>query len=277
MKEWSNNFTGYSVTDNNPANPLFAVHGTLEKLPTLNLDSTFTFRCHKGIACWGECCHNPDLFLTPYDVLRLKRARGMTSQNFLARHTVHYLGEDFGLPVVKLKCDGPRNACPFFAGAEGCAVYAGRPTSCRAYPVGQAASSGSSTANSATVLFKIEEDHCLGWREKDEWTPVTWFENEGVLHYNDYNEFAIRLAFHPRLGAPGALDERKMGMLFMALYDLDRFREFVLSTSFLDKFAVDEGELEAIRAKDEALLHFAARWINHSILGVKSFDVKTAR
>ena len=34
---------------------------------------TFTFRCHPGISCFNLCCRNLNLFLHPYDVVRLKK------------------------------------------------------------------------------------------------------------------------------------------------------------------------------------------------------------
>jgi uncharacterized protein len=34
----------------------------------------FAFRCRPTLECFNRCCHNLNLFLYPYDVLRLKKA-----------------------------------------------------------------------------------------------------------------------------------------------------------------------------------------------------------
>ncbi len=46
---------------------------------------TFMFRCHPDIGCFNRCCRNLNLFLYPYDVVRLKQALGVTADVFLDR------------------------------------------------------------------------------------------------------------------------------------------------------------------------------------------------
>ena len=49
-------------------------------------DDTFAFRCHAGLACFNRCCRNLNLFLYPYDVLRLRRNLGISADDFIERH-----------------------------------------------------------------------------------------------------------------------------------------------------------------------------------------------
>ncbi len=106
-----------------------------EAMTELSLDSSFTFRCAPGISCFNLCCRDLNQFLTPYDILRLKRHFGMTSSDFLRRYTAVHTGPQTGLPVVTLK---PKEkvflTCPFVV-PEGCLVYENRPSSCRIYPL----------------------------------------------------------------------------------------------------------------------------------------------
>ena len=44
---------------------------------------TIQFQCRKGIHCWNACCSNIHISLTPYDLLRLMRRRGLPSAPFL--------------------------------------------------------------------------------------------------------------------------------------------------------------------------------------------------
>ena len=255
-------------------NPLRTTHDTLEKMPKLAPDEKFRFDCHKGLDCWNACCHNTNIFLTPYDILRLKQKAGLGSTQFLEKYTNNFIGEDFGLPVVMLRMTG-NGACPFIA-AEGCSVYESRPTTCRSYPVGQAVSSGGESLPTGRVAFLLQEEHCKGGNGDKEWNIEKWFENQGVTEYNANNEFIAFLAFHPKLGE-SELDHKKTGMIFMALYDLDKFRDFIFKSSFLDKFEVDDKTIDAISKDDLELLQFGMRWVEFSILGVPRFKMKEAK
>ncbi len=257
--------------EDNIKNPLEAAHETLEKLPKLAPDDTFRFDCHKGVDCWNVCCHNTNIFLTPYDILRLKNKVGITSTEFLEKYTNHFIGEDFGLPVVTMKMQ-ENGACPFNT-EEGCSVYEDRPTTCRSYPIGQAVSSGGENLPTGRVAFYIQEDHCKGGEGEKEWSIEEWFENQRVTEYNINNELIAFLTFHPRL-EDQTLDEKKTGMIFMSLYDLDKFRDFIFNTSFLDKFDVENKTVEAIKTNDQELLRFGMNWIEYSILCVNKFKLK---
>jgi len=35
-------------------------------------NGTFRFACHCGVECFTRCCHNADMYLYPYDNIRLK-------------------------------------------------------------------------------------------------------------------------------------------------------------------------------------------------------------
>ncbi|HID01951.1 MAG TPA: YkgJ family cysteine cluster protein, partial [Desulfobacterales bacterium] len=47
----------------------------------------FNFHCHEGVDCYMVCCRNVDMFLYPYDVLRLKETLKITSQEFMESNT----------------------------------------------------------------------------------------------------------------------------------------------------------------------------------------------
>ena len=49
----------------------------------LNASDTFEFRCHPGVSCFNLCCRNLNLFLNPYDVIRLKQNLGISSSEFI--------------------------------------------------------------------------------------------------------------------------------------------------------------------------------------------------
>ena len=63
-------------------------------------------------------------------------------------------------------------------------------------------------------------------------------------------------------------------MVFMALYNIDKFREFIFESTFLDRFDVDPARIIKIQRSDEELLKFAFDWIKFGIFGQILFKVK---
>ena len=134
------------------------------------LDRRFRFACHRDMSCFTRCCANLNLVLTPYDVLRLKNRLHLSSAVFLDRYADSYVDEKYGVPVVKLKMNTDEaRQCPFVS-PEGCVVYEDRPSACRLYPLGRAASKIHEEQPAGEYYFMVKESHCLGFNEKREWT-----------------------------------------------------------------------------------------------------------
>lgn len=57
-------------------------------LTVLNPQDNFRFACHEGLDCFTRCCRDITIFLTPYDILRLKNGLGISSQKFLRNYTL---------------------------------------------------------------------------------------------------------------------------------------------------------------------------------------------
>src|SRR4030043_1986881 len=133
-----------------------------EKHRRLSLEDKFRFSCHKGLLCFNTCCNDVNIFLTPYDVLRMRRGTRLSSGEFLKRYTIALLGDE-GLPLVVLKMIEDENkSCPFVA-SDGCKIYQDRPWSCRMYPIFPPSSTEEG-------FFIKEGNSCLGFKEEKWWT-----------------------------------------------------------------------------------------------------------
>ena len=75
----------------------------LKEHPRLSKESRFKFSCHKNVPCFNECCGDVNIFLTPYDVIRLKRSLGITSTEFLSKYTILPFDKNLKYPVILLK------------------------------------------------------------------------------------------------------------------------------------------------------------------------------
>jgi len=245
----------------------------LADAPRLSRNDRFKFACHPGVSCFGDCCGDVNIVLTPYDVLRLKERLGLTSTEFLDRYTILPFTKDQRIPAPLLRMqDNEKKSCHFLT-EEGCTVYEDRPWACRMYPVGYAAP-GKDAPGEEAFWFLLEEEGCRGFEEGREQTVEEWISDQGMAKYDEMGELYRSLAIDDYLSKKGDLDPKKMQMFFMGTYDLDAFRRFVFGSSFLDRFEVDEAGIEEIRADDEALMRFAFRWLEFSLFGKPTMKMK---
>jgi len=228
----------------------------------LSLDSKFKFRCHKDVPCFTTCCRGISILLTPYDIIRLKTRLGLSSEEFLAIYTDVQLLEKTDLPVVTLKlADDEPESCPFVR-EEGCLVYEDRPTTCRYYPVGVASLMHKEGADDEGFYFIVNEPHCRGFEEDQEWTIKEWRKDQGVDVHDDINAEWTDLVVRKRSFPPNIkLTEKAKQLFFMVSYNIDKFRGFVFESTFLERFDVDSDTLEQMKTDDVALLNFGVTWL----------------
>ncbi len=231
----------------------------------LEANDRFTFGCHKGLSCFTTCCSDVTIMLTPLDILRLARRLKISTGEFLDRHTLMPITKDLGLPVLILRMgEKPEQRCPFVCD-DGCSVYEDRPWSCRMYPVGMGIPPARAGKEPEPVFFLFEDDFCDGRTESHEWTVGQWRKDQRVNEQEEIEEGYRDLVSHPWFIGGRQLDPKRMEMFHTACYDLDRFRDFIFSSSFLKRFELDDALIEDIKLDDEALLRFAFRWLRFAL------------
>lgn len=237
----------------------------------LGVDTRIHFRCHPGIACFNACCKQADVTLAPYDVLRLKRRLGLTFTEFLAQYTVPFQMDGDGTPGIKLKTDD-QGTCLQLAGDAGCGVYEDRPTVCRYYPVALLAMREKGESQSHEQYSLIKEGHCLGHQDPREISIGAYREEQGVAEYDDLNREWYQLILKKKSAGPtvGRPPEASLQLFFMASYDVDRFRRFVLGENFQSTYLLDEQYRAELGQNDEELLHFAWRFLRQVLFGEHS-------
>ncbi|MFU8769332.1 MAG: YkgJ family cysteine cluster protein, partial [Desulfotignum sp.] len=72
------------------------------------------------------------------------------------------------------------------------------------------------------------------------------------------------------------LTEDSKKIFFMVCYNIDKFREFVFGSSFLDRYEIPADRIEEIRADDIKLLQFGFEWLKASFFhaGQEKFQAK---
>jgi Fe-S-cluster containining protein len=240
-------------------------------------DETFTFACHPGVPCFTECCQKLDLTLTPYDILRLSRNLGLSTGDLIETYTRLDLERPRDFPRRKLAM-GPDGRCPFVSEA-GCRVYPDRPGACRLYPLGRGSATGGPGGAAREMFFLVKEDHCRGFETGPAWTARSWMADQELDVFQRHNDQWMEIVTRHDLKAAPVSDEeftRKIQMFNLVSYNLDRFREFLFKTRFLDSFELDPAEIDAAREGDEALLELGMKWLRFALFGDPTLKPKRA-
>jgi Fe-S-cluster containining protein len=252
-------------------------HDNIACIPPERLgpDSRFKFSCHKDVPCFTQCCRGIKITLTPYDIIRLKNRLNLSSEEFLALYTEPQLLEKTDLPMVTLKrLDDEEQSCPFVR-EDGCIIYSDRPTTCRYYPLGVASLSHKEGSDGDDFFFLIKEPHCRGFEENQEWSVDDWRRDQMVTMRDEINAGWTDLLVRKRsFPANIKLAEPSKKMFFMASYNIDKFKDFVFSSSFLDRYEVPEETIETIRNDEIELLKFAVLWLKWVLFKDGEFKFK---
>lgn len=230
---------------------------------------TFFFRCHPGIGCFNRCCRNLNLFLYPYDVVRLKQHLGISSDAFIEQYVDVVMREGNYFPDVLLKmAENTEKTCPFLTEA-GCSVYLDRPDACRTFPLEQGVLYEAGRSKGEPVCFFRPPAFCLGPTEPDLWTQRSWEKDQQAETYHCMTaKWAdLKRLFQVNPWGSSGMENPKAKMAFMAIYNLDLFREFVFGSSFLKRCHVVSTVLKKIKKSDSELMMFGFSWVRLFIWG----------
>lgn len=248
----------------------------------LGPESRFKFNCHPAVKCFTRCCRDINIILTPYDIIRLKNRVGLSSEEFLALYTEAQILEKTDLPVVMLKlldaeeANSEGKVCPFVR-EDGCLVYEDRPTTCRYYPLGVASLSHKEDSDGEEFYFFVHEPHCLGFEEEKDWTIAQFRQDQGVDTHDKINAEWTDLVVRKRSFPPNMKwTEQTKKMFFLISYNIDKFREFVFESSFLQRYEVDDATLAKIKNDEIALLRFGLKWLKWLLFKEGDFKMKAS-
>ena len=231
----------------------------------LEREHSFNFNCYPEVSCFTQCCQDITIVLTPYDVLRLKKSLGISSDEFLEKYTIILPKKKRLIPLVILKMNEENKKCPFVS-QQGCIIYNDRPWPCRMYPLDM--------NDDGTFSLITDVSHCMGLKENDIWKIDDWLADQGIEPYDEMNEHLSSITLQLQARELDIDNPKIQQMTFMALYNLDKFREFVFKSTFFDRLEVEPERIKKINKSDKELLIFAFDWIKFGLFGKKVFQVK---
>ncbi len=237
----------------------------------------FSFHCHPGVSCYMVCCRNVNMFLYPYDVLRLKQFLQISSQQFMENYTRLVPGASHPyFPSVMLRlADDENKECPFL-GNEGCTVYKDRPSACRTYPLERAVDRAPEKGAAHEYYFMTDHSYCLGHKEEKTFTVKKWIRDQRLDDFNLMDDLwtEIDTVFSTNPWAGEGIGGQKQQMAFTACYDIDNFRVMVAKHHLLDRFTLSRDQKRRIRESDTEMLKFSFEWLKYFLGSPSSLLLK---
>ncbi len=223
----------------------------------------FQFRCHQGVSCFTTCCQKLDMYLYPFDIIRLKNALGLHSADFIRRHARIAQGSHPYFPAMMLNMMNDEAAkCPFLC-QEGCSVYQDRPSACRTYPLERAVEKSVTHNRLVEHYFMTQHPYCKGHDETNTYTIRQWLRDQGLHDYNLMNDLWAEVeaffAANPWQGEGKAGPRQQLA--FMACYNIDDFRSYTQQHNLLRRFRLDKDRRRRIERDDSELLKFGFDWL----------------
>jgi len=241
----------------------------------LGRNDQFSFRCRPGLACFNQCCRNLNLFLYPYDIIRLKHVLDISSDVFLDQYVDIVMREGNYFPDVLLKMSESSDRACIFSTTEGCRVYAERPYTCRTFPMEYGLRYGQDGHKPELIGFFRPPEFCLGPQAGHRWTLQSWArDQEADQHQKMAQQWSeVKRLFQKNPWGSEGPQGKRAKMSFMASYNMDAFRGFVYGSSLLKRVKVKTGLLKKMRTDDVALMRFGFDWIRLSVWGLSSKQI----
>ena len=237
----------------------------------LPIHGTFNFKCGPGVPCYTRCCGDVTIFLTPYDILRLKNKLGLTSEEFIDQYALLMTGSEAGLPVFILKMgEGPDKRCLLVDPEKGCLVYEERPWACRMYPL----DTREGEEGEEEYFVTADPQKCQGLLADQALTTEDWEKEQGLDVYIEVEALFNQITSAQRIWGDHKLDGKVQNMIILACYTTEKFRKFVFESNFLKLFDLSPEEVETLKTDDLALLKLGFKWLQFGLLGKSTLPLR---
>lgn len=174
------------------------------KMKKVGEGGTFHFECTRS----GECCRHMEIFLNPYDILRMAKALDTTTIQVIQDQLLFLENRQQGIlkPVLKAAREG---VCEFNSNRL-CRIHRDRPLPCRLFPIA-----------------RIDEDfhlqqvsYCKGLASQREQDVDTYIQEEEAQEHLDAAKPYHRV-MRTYVTMDGLLDQETKDLFHTVLYDFD--------------------------------------------------------
>jgi glucan phosphorylase len=124
--------------------------------------------------------------------------------------------------------------------------------------------------------FDEAYEHLGGWAigEREPYSEDQDALHASAIYYLLENEI-VPMFYERREQTPREWMKRvKQSLMYMASYDMDRFKKFVLESKLLDIFDIDNEEVEKIKTDEIALMKFGFKYMKYILMLEETFKLK---
>lgn len=229
--------------------------------PLLGFDDSFRFSCGEHQPCFVDCCTGTNIWLYPYDVIRISRSLGVSTTGFIQRFCWYMNPAPPGYPVLLLQnANEGEGRCPF-AEDNGCSIYPDRPWICRLFPVVPVECRIDLTPEADRRFRIFVWDECCGAGSGTAQTVREWWQRAGMNIYEETFLYWQRLTEELTCSDHLPLNGEKAELFKLGSYDPDR----LLMILKAGDSPFQQEELERAGKDDLFLLKLACRWLQHEL------------
>ena len=99
----------------------------------------------------------------------------------------------------------------------------------------------------------------------ERYTARQWIEGQEIETYNSINDKLMQIIRLKNQVLPGPLDLKSRHLVYLALYDLDNFRNQIFKNKLPENFEVHPQKLNPAKADDTELLEIGMEWIKQVV------------
>lgn len=120
----------------------------------------------------------------------------------------------------------------------------------------------------------VREGHCKSHFEDRELSIDEYRDEQGCKECDDRNRDWYRLILKKRSAGPGVgrPSDMSLQLFFMASYNLDMFRRFVLSDSFRNTYWLNHTFYDAAEGDDLFLMDFGFQFMRQVLFGERTIE-----
>jgi hypothetical protein len=111
-------------------------------------------------------------------------------------------------------------------------------------------------------------------KENTERSVRQYLQNQDLEQYNEMEKPFVKITSNPLFTKEKIQNPKIQEMCRLALYDIDRFRRFVLESRFLEIFYVEKELVESSREDDLELMKLAYRWLEFGLFSGETLKVR---
>lgn len=177
---------------------------TNETMKKVEKDGTFHFECSRS----GECCRHMEIFLNPYDILRMAEALGMTTIQLIQDHVLFLENKQQGIlkPVLKAAREG---VCAFNSNRL-CKIHRDRPLPCRLFPI----------ARMDEDYHLQQVSYCKGLSSRRKQDVASYIQEEEAQEHLEAAKPYHRI-MKTYVSMDGSMDLETRDLFHKVLYDFD--------------------------------------------------------